>query len=281
MTASTQVRTGTLKVPGATLYFEVRGSGPVLLMIPGGPADAGSFDDLASRLADRYTVVAYDTRGNSRSALDGPAEDVPVAVHADDAHRLLASLGEEPALIYGSSGGAVIGLELVTRHPEQVRTLVAHEPPAFEVLPDAAEWRAKIRDIAHAYQTGGAFGGMQTFGEYVEEGGPKYEPPSEPTPEDVASMTRMMGNFDFFLGHVIEAISGYTPDVETLKKAPTRIVIVGGENSGRQGARRAADALAGLLGTSVVSFPGGHGGFGSDPDELAAHLAAALSGDEA
>src|SRR5919106_862322 len=92
----------TLKVPGATLYYEVRGSGPVLLCISGGPTDAGMFSDLASRLADRYTVVCYDQRGHSRSALDSEPEDIPVALHADDAAAILAALGDEPAYVYGS-----------------------------------------------------------------------------------------------------------------------------------------------------------------------------------
>src|SRR6266581_1148905 len=96
----------TLKVPGATMYYEIRGAGPILLCVTGGPTDAGMFADLAERLADDFTVVAYDQRGHSRSALDGPAEDIPVALHADDAAALLAAVGEEPACVYGNSGGA-------------------------------------------------------------------------------------------------------------------------------------------------------------------------------
>ena len=100
------------------------------------------FTDLAGRLADRYTVVAYDQRGHSRSALDGEPEDIPVAVHADDAAAILAAVGNGPAYVYGISGGGTIGLELVARHPDLVRTLVAHEPPLMELLPDAERWRS-------------------------------------------------------------------------------------------------------------------------------------------
>jgi pimeloyl-ACP methyl ester carboxylesterase len=111
------VATRTVRVPGATLYVEVRGSGPVLLCISGGPTDAGMFTDLAGRLADRYTVVSYDQRGHSRSPLDGEPEDIPVALHADDAAAILAAVGNGPAYVYGNSGGGTVGLELVTRHP--------------------------------------------------------------------------------------------------------------------------------------------------------------------
>src|SRR2546425_9181868 len=114
-------RVDTLKVPGARLYYEVRGSGPVLLMIPGGPADAGMFAGIAPILADRYTVVTYDPRGNSRSSFDGPPEDWQAEDHADDASRLLSAVGTRPAYVFGSSGGAPVGLALVAPPPQQVR----------------------------------------------------------------------------------------------------------------------------------------------------------------
>jgi pimeloyl-ACP methyl ester carboxylesterase len=138
----------TVKVPGATLYVEVRGSGPVLLGISGGPTDAGMFSDLAGRLADRYTVVSYDQRGHSRSALEDEPEDIPVALHANDAAAILAVVTDEPAYVYGNSGGGTIGLELVARHPDLVRTLVAHETFLIELMPDAARWRSEFEDIS-------------------------------------------------------------------------------------------------------------------------------------
>src|SRR5262245_40599223 len=129
---ATQMETRTVKIPGATLYVEARGSGPLLLCITGGPTDAGVFADLGGRLADRYTVITYDQRGHLRSTLDGEPEDIPVTLHADDAAAILQEFGDEPAFVYGNSGGATIGLDLVARRTELVRTLVAHEPPLFE-----------------------------------------------------------------------------------------------------------------------------------------------------
>jgi pimeloyl-ACP methyl ester carboxylesterase len=152
---ATQVEARTVKVAGATLHLEVRGSGPVLLCISGGPTDAGMFAGLGGRLAGRYTVVSYDQRGHSRSKLDAEPQDIPVALHADDAAAILAAVGDEPAYVYGNSGGGTIGLELVARRPDLVRILVAHEPPLMELLPDAARWRAAFADITATYRTEG------------------------------------------------------------------------------------------------------------------------------
>lgn len=271
----------TLKVPGATLYVEVRGSGPVLLCISGGPTDAGMFTDLAGRLADRYTVVSYDQRGHSRSALDGEPEDIPVAPHADDAAAILAAFGNGPAYVYGNSGGGTIGLELVARHPELVRTFVAHEAPIAELLPDAARWRAEYEDISRTYRAEGVFPAMEKFGALVEEGGPKYSEEMQqtpPTPEDQEMMGRMAGNLDLFIAHEIRQITGYVPDIHALRNASTRIVSAAGETSGEQAARRAAVALAERLGIAVTYLPGSHGGWGSDPQEFAERLHEALQG---
>jgi pimeloyl-ACP methyl ester carboxylesterase len=270
-----EMDTRTVKVPGATLYCEVRGSGPVLLCITGGPTDAGMFTDLAERLADTYSVVAYDQRGHSRSPLDGAPEDIPVSLHADDASEVLAAVGSEPAYVYGNSGGATIGLELVTRHADQVGTLVAHEAPVMELLPDAGLWRAGFEDITKAYLAEGVFAAMGKFGAMVEEGGPKYTEEMQeapPTPESEEMMGRMMGNFDGFIAHEIRQIGGYVPDIDALRNASTRIVSAAGETSGEQAARRAAIALAERLGIPVSYLPGGHGGWGSDPQEFAERL---------
>src|SRR5207237_986715 len=142
-----------------TLYYEVRGSGPVLLMMPGGPADAGAFRNIAQPLASHYTVVTYDPRGLSHSTLDGPLQDERIVeIFADDVHRLLSETAKEPADVFGSSGGAVIGLELAARHPEQVRTLVSHEPPAPALLADPARERAAMAEIVHTFRTAGIAG---------------------------------------------------------------------------------------------------------------------------
>jgi pimeloyl-ACP methyl ester carboxylesterase len=272
MRTTTEIETTTVKVPGATLYVEVRGSGPLLLCITGGPTDAGMFSELGGWLSDRYTVVSYDQRGHSRSPLGGEPEDIPVSLHADDAAAILAEFGDEPVYMYGNSGGATIGLDLVARRPGLVRTLVAHEPPLFELLPDVDHWRAGFAEIAETYRTQGVFPAMARFGALVEEGGPKYseqQPATPSTPESQAMMERMAGNFELFIAHELPQIGSYQPNLEALRSSSTRVVSAAGENSGEQGACRAAIALADRLGIPVTYLPGGHGGWGADRQHFA------------
>jgi clorobiocin/coumermycin A biosynthesis protein CloN7/CouN7 len=257
-----------LDVPGARLSYERRGSGPLLLMI-GSPMDSSGFAPLAGALADRYTVVTYDPRGIANSSREDPTKDVTPDQQADDVHRLLLVLGGGPADVFGSSGGAVVGLALVTGHPEQVRTLVAHEPPVVELLADAAQLRAQIEDISDTYRVEGAEKAMQKFMAHAGLGaGPARgvdAPRWEPSPEQVA---RMRATTEHFLAHLLRPTTRYRPDLQALQAASTRIVVAGGASSKGQLANRTAVALADRLGTRVVDFPGDHGGFLALPEQF-------------
>jgi clorobiocin biosynthesis protein CloN7 len=258
-----------LDVPGARVYYERRGSGPLLLLL-GSPMDSTGFTGLAEALAGDYTVVTYDPRGVGNSTRVDTTADVTPEQQADDVHRLLAALGQEPVDILGSSGGATVGLALVTAHPGRVRTLVAHEPPLVELLPDREQVRAQIQDIYDTYRADGADKAMQKFMAHTGvTGGPQPgqdAPQWQPSPEQTA---RMRATIEMFLAHLLRPTTGYQPDIEALRAAATRIVVAGGTTSKGQLAHRTGVALAGRLGTPVTDFPGDHGGFRSHPEEFA------------
>src|ERR1019366_242039 len=246
----------TLDVPGARLYYERRGSGPLLLMI-GSPMDSPGFAGLASALAGDYTVVTYDPRGLGNSSREDTTQDVTPERQADDGHRPPSALGGEPAHVFGSSGGAVVGLALVTAHPGQVRTLVAHEPPVVELLPDSAQVRAQIEDIYDTYRADGAEKAMRKFMAHTGFGdAPGQEADAtrwETSPEEMA---RVPVTNEKFLAHLIRPTTRYRPDIVALRAASTRVVVADGATSKGQLANRTAVALAGQLGTTVVDFPG-------------------------
>ena len=152
-----------LDVPGARLYYEIQGSGPPLLLI-GHPMDASGFAAIAPALAESYTVVTYDPRGFGHSTIDDPDQDGEPNLLADDVRRVLESaVGNVPAHVFGSSGGAVTGLAFVARYPEHVETLIAHEAPLALLLPDAERARAGFHDIYDTFSEKGAVAAWEAF----------------------------------------------------------------------------------------------------------------------
>jgi pimeloyl-ACP methyl ester carboxylesterase len=266
----------TLDVPGARLYYERRGTGPLLLLI-GSPMDSTGFAALADALASEYTVVTYDPRGIGDSRRDDTG-DVTPEQQAGDVHHLVSALGGGPADVFGSSGGAVVGLALATARPGQVRTLVAHEPPVVELLPDSTQVHAQISDIYDTYRADGADKAMQKFlahaGLMPVAGQQPDAPRWQPSPQQVA---RMRASTDHFLAHLIRPTTRYRPDIAALRAAPARIVVAAGAMSTGQLANRSAVALASQLGTPVAEFPGDHGGFLAAPEQFGRELARVLS----
>ncbi|MFC4114175.1 alpha/beta fold hydrolase [Nonomuraea zeae] len=274
--------TRTLDVPGARLRYEVRGSGP-LLLVTGSPMGAADFAPLADAMARDHTVVTHDPRGISGSVLDDPEQDSTPELRADDLAALLDALGAETADVFGSSGGAVTGLALVARHPGRVRTLVAHEPPCLELLPDAAEQRAAVDDLIATFHRDGvgaafakfmAHAGFEDGGEGAP-GGPPSEPAREPAGEPArepagAPSDQALADGARFFVHELRGTTSYLPDVAALRAGPARVLVgVGaGSGSGSLVTYRTSVALAGLLGAEPVEFPGDHGGFIGHPEEF-------------
>lgn len=266
--------THTLRVPGATLRYDVGGSGPVLLLIPGGAADSALFGGVRPILEQHYTVVTYDPRAISDSPLDGePPTDGLIREHAEDVHRLLAELGTEPAYVFANSGGAITLMDHLTRHPEQVRVAVLHEPPVNRYM-DASVLDGP--DLTKIYREEGVGPAIVAFMELIGVSAPP--PPSDPSPEHRAHIDRMQSNFAYFFGHLMPAIGEFTPDLDALKAVPARIVVgVGGKSAG-QPAHQSALGLAADLGQTAEQFPGDHGGFVTEPAEFAARLREVLEG---
>ena len=284
--------TQTLDVPGAVLTYDVRPNEastlPVLLLI-GSPMGASGFVSLAGHFDDR-TVVTYDPRGVERSAKADPATESTPDQHADDLHQLIAALDAGPVDVFASSGGAVNALALVAKHPEDVRTLVAHEPPAAQMVPDREGALAATQDVSDTYQREGMGPAMAKFIELVSYKGAipaDYIDGPAPDPAMFGLPTADDGSrTDALLGQNIITCTHYQPDFDALRAASTRLVIGAGAESEGELAHRAAVAVAERLGTPPVTFPSGHGGFlgneygqPGDPVGFAATLRGVLSDD--
>ena len=258
-----------LQTPEADLVYDVHGplpaadGHPPLVMI-GQPMDASGFATLASLFPDR-TVVTYDPRGLGRSIRkDGRVDHAP-EVQAADVHAVIEALGAGPVEMFASSGGAVTALALVAAFPDDVTTLVAHEPPLIPVLPDARAAERARAGVRDAYQDQGSGAGMAAFimmtswrGEFTDD----YFAQPAPDPAAFGMVTADDGSRDDpLLSDRSWAVSSYRPDADALLAAPARVVIAVGEESEGTFTGRTSVAAARLLGQQPAVFPSHHGGF--------------------
>lgn len=285
------VTTHTLRTPEADIVYDVHGPAdsprPPLLMV-GQPMTAGGFSTLASHFPDR-TVVTYDPRGLGRSIRKDGRETNEPAIQAEDIDAVIQALGAGPVEVFGSSGGAVAALALVTAHPGSVRTLVAHEPPLVRLLPDASAAERAGQAVRDAYQARGFGAGMAAFivmtswqGEFTED----YFALPAPDPAQFGLPAEDDGRRDDpLLTDRSLPVTAYELNAEALAKVPTRIVIAVGEESADVLTGRTTLATAERLGRQVTVFPSHHGGFlgeesgyAGQPEAFAAKLREVLEG---
>ncbi|WP_433665683.1 alpha/beta fold hydrolase [Nocardia sp. CA-136227] len=275
MTSTAPITSGTVAVPDGTIYYEVRGSGPLIALV-GAPMDSGPFGALAELLASDHTVLCPDPRGHGRSTVTDPDKDSTPELRADDLARVITHIGQGPAVVIGSSGGAITGLALAIDRPELVSTLIAHEPPLRELLDNRDELRARTDEIVDVYNTGDVIGAMRKFGEmsglYMPEEMLQQMFGGERDPRAIASD-------DFFYRHELHTTSGWQPALDALRATPTTILIGIGDESADLFCDRTSRALGAELGIEPTLFPGGHAGFMEQPDAFAKRVREVIEAD--
>src|SRR4051794_37557584 len=274
-TASVPTTAGSLGVPGARLYYEVRGAGPAVLLV-GAPMGADAFAPLADLLATDHTVVTTDPRGVGRSPVDDPEQDSTPALRADDLSRLLAHLGAAPAVALGSSGGAVSVLALAETHPDQVATVIAHEPPLNEQVDDRDRLRAGTEQIIATYLAEGPGPAWQRFMALADLAMPADD--AGAPPQQVERDAQAIADERHFFLHELRPTTRFRPDVAALRATGARIVVGIGERSAGELCDRTSRALAAALGTEPTMFLGSHIGFVEEPVTFAARLREVLAG---
>jgi pimeloyl-ACP methyl ester carboxylesterase len=274
--------TATVATDGTDLYVERRGDGPALLMIPGGGGDGGVFSQVADMLADEYTVLTYDRRGNSRSRLHGSPSKLSMQQQSADVVAILDANGIDRASVFGSSGGAIISLDLAARHDDRLDVVVPHEPPLPRLLPDPSpylEMFDKLDVIAERE------GGDEAYNQFVKlhaelhglpvDAADRRDRIDKSNPEIVARFERLEGNWAFFTETEMRSFIDYLPDLEGLAKSDAQLVLAGGADSRdihRHYAYEAAKTVAERLGVEFVEFPGGHISYVEVPQDFATAL---------
>ncbi|MGW4767155.1 alpha/beta fold hydrolase [Nocardia sp. NPDC004278] len=273
MTPTSTAAARTLDVPGAQLHYDVRGNGPLVVLV-GAPMDAAAFAPLAELLAADHTVLTTDPRGHQDSVLDDPEQDSTPQLRADDLARLIAHLGIGPAVVFGSSGGAASVLALAESRPDLVTTVIAHEPPLGELLDDRDRVRANTEDMIATYRTGDVVGAWRKFMANANIQMP------EPVLQQMFGgerEPRQLASERYWFGHELHGTVTWAPNSAVLQSTPARIIIGIGADSTDQLCDRTSRALGTAIGVTPTIFPGGHTGFVEDPAAFAGRLREVLA----
>ncbi|MFB9507736.1 alpha/beta fold hydrolase [Streptomyces aurantiacus] len=291
-------RTGTVLVSRARLHTERLGQGPALVLISGGGGDAGMYEDVVPLLAERFTVITFDRRGNSRSPLADPAAPVAVARQADDVIAILDHYGIERAYVFGNSGGAIITLELLAHHAGRLLGAVVHEPPLIQVLPCDSPERKALEDIERLGREKGPLRASAAFGAMTLSRPPRMfvsprgqaviaaasrvllaagGPVRRATGREPDTMTRMLGNSALLIERELpDFCFAYQPDLEALRHVDVPWCLATGRDSQGRPYHRPAHVLSGLLGVACEEFPGGHTVYQRLPAEFTQRLTTIL-----
>jgi pimeloyl-ACP methyl ester carboxylesterase len=249
-------------VNGTLIYYEKQGNGPGLLLIAGSTGDAGNFSRAADLLADEFTVVTYDRRGNSRSPRAADWRTTSVAEQADDAAALIRALDLAPAAVFGASAGGPIALDLIIRHPDLVRAGVLQEPSIFSALPDPMVALAPRRAlIAEALPLKGPRGAIEGLMRYLND-----DDVFAAIPPDV--LARMLDNADTILTIEGPGFAGWQPTPEQLEKLRVPITLICADGT-LPVYKEVTNWLAKQLSVEPVSVPGRHGFYYYRPQVLA------------
>ncbi|WP_461152637.1 alpha/beta hydrolase [Saccharopolyspora tripterygii] len=238
-------------------------------MIPGANGVTEGFRRAAEHLAAHYTVVLYDRRGFSRSQLDGPQDySRRLQTDADDARRLIEHVGDVPAVVFGASSGGVVALDLLTRHPEVVHTLVPFEPAAVLQLPDGQQWVAFFHEVYDLYREAGIEPAMRRFRQHAFPDADR---------QVMARAPKNEANASYWFEHELRQYPKVDLDLDTLASRAERIMLAAGREARGYPSREVNVVLGSKLGLDVIELPGGHVGYLAYPAEFAHELLDALT----
>ncbi|WP_369255473.1 MULTISPECIES: alpha/beta fold hydrolase [unclassified Streptomyces] len=291
-------RSTTVLVSCARLHTERVGQGPALVLVPGGGGDAGMFEDVVPLLAERFTVITYDRRGNSRSPLADPAARIDVPQQADDVIAILDHYGIDQAYVFGNSGGAIIALELLAHHSGRLLGAVVHEPPLMQVLPLDSPERQAMEDIERLGREKGPLRASAAFGAMTLPQPPRMfvSPRGQAliaatsrvmlatagaaqrvTGREPDTMTRILGNSRILVERELpEFCFAYQPDLDALRDVGIPWRLATGRDSEGRPYHRPAHVLSELLGVACEEFPGGHTVYQQLPEEFTQRLTTIL-----
>ena len=258
--------TAQVQTENADIVYDYEGSGPLLLMIAGRGGAGERYAGISEILKDEYTVVRYDRRCCARSTGD-KERPLDMTQQARDALAVISDLGEHTAYIFGSSSGASVALRIAEYYPESALGIIAHEPMAISVLPDAGSWsefNMKLDEVYHAQGVGPAMkllsGSMVGFP--APNAGARQVPAGRPGDDGM----------DFFFGSEFMSVCFYRPDLQRIKRNKTKLTLTKGRLSLDAYYARTADVISEQLERPLHVMSGNHIACVTNPATFAAEL---------
>ncbi|ERI93381.1 hydrolase, alpha/beta domain protein [Clostridiales bacterium oral taxon 876 str. F0540] len=279
LTKDRNIECGYVTTEGDNLYYEVRGQGKPLLLIPAG--EGKYYSGLADLLSNEYKVITYDRRANGRSTMNSP-QNFEIGQQSRDALAVLQAAGEESGFIFGNSTGAVIALDMAKTYPSAVRAVVAHEAPMARMHPNALKWQ---RFFSSVYLTAFRFGSSAAslrfmFGAQLPV--MKMIKASKKSDEYIKNYyntsdehhKNQKDEADVSMKLELLPVTNYMPNIEKLKENSVKVFVAVGEWSLNKKTWYAISNknMAEKLGCELVPFPGHHGSLADMPDEWACTL---------
>lgn len=260
-----------LEFPGARLYYEIRGSGPLLLMVPGANGDADVFTGVAEHLAEHHTVITYDRRGFTRSQLDSPPQDEHrLATDADDAQRLIKHLDHGPATVFGTSSGAVLSWNcLLVTLRSSARSCRTNRQPYGSCPMGRSGWTSLTNCTGFTAKPGSS---QHSHG-FASRCSQHQTASSWPMRQATNSSEHVLTNAAYWFEHELRQYASVTLDLDALTAHAEKIVPAAGRESRGYPAYEVAVQLGRQLGRDLLELPGGHAGFASQPGEFAREFA--------
>lgn len=264
-----------LDVPGARLYYEKLGTGPVLVLVSGANGEHSIWTPLRHLIKDHFTVITYDRRGFSQSILEGEQDyERRLETDADDLHRLIEHVSNTPAFVLGSSSGAIVTLALLERYADSVTMAIVHEPPLSKLLPDADKWIAFFNDVYDTYKQSGIPPAAEKFTSVVKN---SVEVTTMKKMLSVPASEQAKQNIIYWFEHELLQYSLYNLNIDAIKCSSDKMVLCVGEKSEGQFPSWPPQELAKTLNKPIFYIPGGHLGYVFEADDFASGLIRALN----
>ncbi|KAG2233828.1 Alpha/Beta hydrolase protein [Thamnidium elegans] len=256
-----------LQVEGASIYYEVKGNGPYLILVPGGYGGGAIFRLLRFHLIKRFTVVIYDRRGYNRSTLNGPQDyENRLDTEADDIYKLMRNLTNEKFIIFGFSSGGAISLKYLTKYPKTVYKMFLHEPVTnLGALPDSEDILKFHTDIYNLYKKEGKDAALQLLGK-------KYLTDVDYETVVHNHLGDKKQEWSLYFEHEVRVYPFYDTNTDMIMSNREKLVLLYSTECVNSFVHRPVQTISKYLHKELHPFPGGHLGYLTESNKFAAEF---------